>query len=170
MTEELIDVVDEHGVPLYTVKRSEAHGNPALLHKVVHILVFNSAGDLLLQKRSITKDVAPGTWDTSVGGHVSPGEDNETAILREMTEELGVLPQGLPEFLYSYAHTNPYESELVFTYATVHDGPFHFNREEIDEVRFWKISDIASVLETDLFNANFRHEFRSYLSLRTKTH
>ena len=75
--------------------------DPSLLHKVVHVLVFNDAGNLLLQKRSMNKDVAPGKWDTSVGGHVSPGEDLKTAALREMKEELGVIPEDI-EPLYSY--------------------------------------------------------------------
>lgn len=166
MSEELLDVVDEQGRTIRTVKRSEVHGNPALLHKVVHVLVFSPEGALLLQKRAMTKDVAPGRWDTSVGGHVAPGEDNLTAALREMEEELGVLPASSPEYLYSYIHANPYESELVFTYSTVHAGPFRFNREEIDEIRFWTIAEIQAVLDEAALSDNFKSEFRSYLDHR----
>jgi isopentenyldiphosphate isomerase len=88
--EELIDVVNEKGEVIQTLPRSEIHGNPSLLHMVVHVLVINKAGDILLQKRSLTKDVAPGRWDTSVGGHVNAGESLEDAANRETAEELGI--------------------------------------------------------------------------------
>jgi len=54
-------------------------------------MVFNKQGDLLLQKRSMSKDIGPGKWDTSVGGHVNPGEDVYSAAVREMDEELGIV-------------------------------------------------------------------------------
>src|SRR5664280_2113080 len=115
MQEEMIEIVDAEGSTIGIRRRSEVHANPFLLHKVVHVLVFNDAGNLLLQKRSRNKDVAPGKWDTSVGGHVYPGENLKTAALREMEEELGTLPEAITP-LYSYAHSDSYESELVFTY------------------------------------------------------
>src|SRR5208337_1082031 len=121
--------------------RSSIHGNPSLLHKVVHVLVFNGSGKLLLQKRSMNKDVAPGKWDTSVGGHVAPGEDTSAAALREMEEELGV-DGGEINFLYSYIYSNTHESELVFTYSCINNGPFQFNAEEIDEIRLWSLKEI----------------------------
>ena len=88
--DEILEVVDKNGNVLELAKRSEIHGNPSLLHRVVHILVFDGKGRILLQKRSLNKDVAPGKWDTSVGGHVNPGEDILDAAKREMKEELGI--------------------------------------------------------------------------------
>jgi isopentenyldiphosphate isomerase len=115
MKEELLEIVNELGQTIGIAPRSEVHGNPSLLHKVVHVLVVNRSGDLLLlQKRSMAKDVAPGLWDTSVGGHIEAGEDLEDALTREMAEELGIESTEI-DFLYSYIHTNPHESELVFT-------------------------------------------------------
>jgi isopentenyldiphosphate isomerase len=85
---EILEVVDKYGNVLKLAKRSEIHRNPSLIHRVVHVLVFDKKGRLLLQKRSLNKDVAPGKWDTSVGGHVNPGEDILEAAKREMKEEL----------------------------------------------------------------------------------
>lgn len=87
--EELLEVVNYKGEVIGILPRSHIHGNPSLVHRVVHVLVFNSKGELLLQKRSLTRDVAPGKWDTSVGGHINPGEDPLEAARREMKEELG---------------------------------------------------------------------------------
>lgn len=161
-TEEFLEITDSHGKAIGIAQRSEVHGNPSLIHRVVHVLVFNKKGSLFLQKRSETKDVAPGKWDTSVGGHVNPGEDLLQAAKREMEEELGI-SECNPEFLYSYIHKNSYETELVYTYSCAYDGNVSFNREEIDEVRLWNINEIKNHLGRNIFSDNFEHEISTYL-------
>jgi isopentenyldiphosphate isomerase len=163
MQDEILDIVDRQGNTIGTAPRSEIHGNPSLIHKVVHVLVFNGNGELLLQKRSMSKDVAPGKWDTSVGGHVPNGEDLIEAAKREMEEELGIT-SGNIEFLYSYLHSNPYESELVFTHSCIHNGPFLFSSEEIDEIKFWRIEDIKNVIGSGILSDNFESEITKYIS------
>ena len=161
MKEEILEIVDRDGNVIGKAPRSEIHGNPSLIHKVVHVLVFNPDGGLLLQKRSLSKDVAPGRWDTSVGGHMEPGETLEAAAMREMAEELGIAP-GI-ELLYDYMHSNDYETEMVFTFRAVHGGQVRFDPEEIDAVRAWYMSEIRSALGTGALSDNFEHEFRTYL-------
>ena len=168
MKEEILEIVDMDGKIIGTAPRSEIHGNPSLVHKVVHVLVFNTEGALLLQKRSMNKDVAPGKWDTSVGGHVSPGEDLLIGAQREMEEELGVVPDNL-KFLYSYIHSNPYETELVSTYSCIDNGPFSFNTEEIDEVRCWSIEEIKDATGKGILSDNFESEILKYLSFDNQT-
>ena len=161
MSEELLEIVNEAGQVTGIARRSEIHGNPALMHRVAHVLVFNRKGEILLQKRSIKKDVAPGLWDTSVGGHVDPGETPEAAALREMKEELGV--EGPIEFLHSYKHSNPYETELVYTFRSVIESGFKFNPEEIDEIRFWGLDEIKNGIGKEVLSSNFEHEITTYL-------
>lgn len=161
--EEYLEIINENGEVIGLALRSEIHGNPSLMHRVVHVLVFNEKGDILLQKRSMNKDVAPGKWDTSVGGHVNPGEDLLGSAMREMEEELGIKGKDL-EYLYSYVHTNPYETEHVTTFGVVHNGPVTFNREEIEEVRFWSIDDIKESLGKGILSDNFEEEINLYLS------
>ncbi|MFO0752865.1 MAG: NUDIX domain-containing protein [Thermodesulfovibrionales bacterium] len=162
----MLEIVDTEGRTLGLAPRSKVHGNPALMHKVVHVLVLNDTGELLLQKRSMGKDVAPGKWDTSVGGHLSPGEHLAEGALREMEEELGIVSAHL-EFLYSYVHSNPYETEMVFTHACIHNGPFSFNREEIDEVRFWPLEEILECRGSGILSDNFESEIGRYCSHRS---
>jgi isopentenyldiphosphate isomerase len=162
MTDEVLEIVNEAGGVIGLAPRSEIHGNPSLMHRVVHVLVFNKTGALLLQRRSMTKDVAPGRWDTSVGGHVSPGEKIHEAAIRELKEELGI--EGKPEFLYSYTHTNPYETELVYTFILEHEGDFTFERKEIDEIRFWGIDEIKKNLGLKTLSDNFEHEIKTFLN------
>ncbi len=161
LEEEILDVVDKQGNVLETRTRSEIHGNPDLMHRVVHVLVFNSRGDLLLQKRSTSKDVAPGKWDTSVGGHVNAGESLLAACARETEEELGIIDCPT-EFLYTYIHSNTYESELVYTYRCIYDGEITYQEDEIDAVKPWDIKDIKSALGTGVLSDNFEHEFKTY--------
>jgi isopentenyldiphosphate isomerase len=167
MTEEYFDIVTEDGTVVGRATRSECHGNPSLLHPVVHVLVCDSTGRLFLQQRAHTKDIQPGKWDTSVGGHLLPGEDPETGARREMTEELGVTPDPLT-FAYQYLWRSDRESELVRTYYTLHDGPFSLHPDEIETGRFWSIPEIRQTLGTGAFTPNFEQEFTAFLAWRNQ--
>ncbi len=145
LNDEILEVVDENGDVLRLAKRSELHCNPSLIHRVVHVLVFDKKKRLLLQKRSLNKDVAPGKWDTSVGGHVNPGEDILEAAKRETKEELGISDCRL-DYLYAYLFSNHIESELVSTFSCIYNGKFIFNKDEIDEIAFWDIKKIKENL------------------------
>ena len=163
MNEELLDIVNKKGETVKTLPRSEIHGDPSLLHKVVHVIVFNSKGDLLLQKRSMNKDVAPGKWDTSIGGHVSANETIDAALKRESEEELGIKKCTF-NFLYTYIHSNEYESELVYTYKCIYDGKIDFQKDEIDEVRPWSMEEIKINIGKGTLSDNFEHEFKTYMN------
>jgi isopentenyldiphosphate isomerase len=162
MGSEILEIVNEKGEVLGTMPRDMIHGDPSRLHRVVHMLVFRSDGRLLLQKRSRHKDVAPGKWDTSVGGHVNAGETLEEALRREVEEELGITVDE-PEFLYSYIHSNEYESELVYTFRCIHDGEISFQKSEIEEVRAWSLEEIGKNIGTGRLSDNFEHEITTYL-------
>ena len=83
----MFPIVDEEGNIVGAATRGECHSGTKLLHPVVHLHVFNAAGDLFLQKRPEWKDIQPGRWDTAVGGHIDLGENVEMALLREAQEE-----------------------------------------------------------------------------------
>lgn len=88
--EELFPVVDENGNIMDAISRKEAHDGSKKLHPVVHLHVFNSKGELYLQRRPTWKDIQPGKWDTACGGHITLGENVEQALHREVREELGI--------------------------------------------------------------------------------
>ena len=163
LSEELFPLVDETGKVIGSAHRSEVHGNPALLHPVVHCLVVRDNGDLLLQLRCMDKDVQPGRWDTSVGGHVGWGESIEQALERELREEIGLeaaLVQ--PRFLYRYLMRSDIETELVHTYVCKSDGPFERQASEIDELRFWSRAAIESALGKGVLTPNFEDEYARF--------
>lgn len=141
-TDEIFEIVDEHNQVIGTARRSECHGNPALIHRTSHVVVFHPDGRVLLQRRSAKKDIQPGKWDTAVGGHLDPGEDFEAAARREMKEELGI-DSTLPlQVLFDSRIRNTVESENTRVFSVTHGGPFDFSREEIDEVRFFSAAEL----------------------------
>lgn len=156
--EEMFPVVDEEGNIIGAASRGECHGGSMLLHPVVHLHVFNSRNELYLQKRPAWKDIQPGKWDTSVGGHVDLGESADMALRREAREELGIL-DFVPETLPHYVFQSSREKELVFSFRTVYDGEISPS-EELDGGRFWPLDEIRANLEKGVFTPNFESEFR----------
>ncbi|MDX9747734.1 MAG: NUDIX domain-containing protein [Paludibacter sp.] len=158
MQNEQFPIVDSAGNVIGKASRTDCHSGSFLLHPVVHLHVINSWGELYLQKRADTKDVQPGKWDTSVGGHIDYGETPEQALLREAREELGI--SGFqPEYLSMYTFTSKIESELVYSYLTLWDGAISPDPEEIEEGRFWTLNELLSAMGQNLFTPNFEHEF-----------
>ena len=162
--EEWFPIVDEDGNTTGKALRSVCHdGKSMLLHPVVHLHLFNSLGELYLQKRAGTKDIQPGKWDTSVGGHISIGETPGEALLREAREELE-LKNFMPEFLTKYIWQSARERELVNSYKTISDYNPVINADEIEEGRFWMTEEIKANLGKDIFTPNFEYEFKMLFS------
>ena len=90
MRDEIFPIVSPDGEVIGSASRPECHAQTFLLHPVVHLHIFNSAGELYLQKRVKSKKIQPGKWDTAVGGHVSYGEMLLEALFRETSEEVGL--------------------------------------------------------------------------------
>ena len=114
-SEEVFPVVDSAGKVVGRATRGECHGGSMLLHPVVHLHVFNSSGELYLQKRPLWKDIQPGRWDTAVGGHVDYGETIAEALRREVREELGIT-EFTPEAVAVYEFRSERERELVHVF------------------------------------------------------
>jgi len=159
---ETLEIVDEEGRVISLASRKCCHDDPSLLHQVVHVLVVNEEGQILLQKRSPDKDIQPNKWDTSVGGHLQPGEDYGAAAEREMREELGI--EGRPLLpLHDYLWCTAIESERVRTYLCQYSGPFYPDCREILELRFWPLDEIRQHLGEGILTPNFEEEFARYL-------
>ncbi len=162
---ELFPVVDEQGNVVGSALRGECHGGSRLLHPVVHLHVVDSAGRVLLQKRSMLKDIQPGRWDTAVGGHVDYGETIGEALIREAGEEIGIAADSGCFMLKRYVFESDRERELVTTFILRVEGNEAFSApaDEIDELRFWLVEEITAQLGQGVFTPNFEREFREIL-------
>jgi len=132
MSEEIFEIVNERDEIIGRAPRSEVHRRK-LNHRAVHVLIFNSRGQLFLQKRSMKKDCFPGTWDSSASGHLDCGEDYDACALREVREELGVSLAVPPERVFKVAACPETGHEFVWVYRCRHDGPFVLHLEEIEQ-------------------------------------
>mgnify|MGYP000214716600 CR=1 FL=1 len=157
--QEMFPLVDEQGNIIGAATRGECHNGSKLLHPVIHLHVFNSKGELYLQKRPEWKDIQPGKWDTSVGGHVDLGESVEMALHREVREELGIT-DFIPQFITRYVFESAIEKELVNTYRTIYDGPVIPDPSELDGGRFWSPSEILENMGKGIFTPNFEGEYK----------
>ncbi len=128
---ELFDVVDEQDLVTGQALRREVHAR-GWRHRAVHLLVINAAGQVFLQKRSMTKDLFPGIWDSSAAGHVGAGEDYDGTALRELEEELGCRPQRPPQPLFKIEARAETGQEFVWVYRVRDEGPFTLQAEEIE--------------------------------------
>jgi isopentenyl-diphosphate delta-isomerase type 1 len=156
MKEEVFDVVNDRDEVIGQQRRSEVH-RLGLMHRAVHVLVFNSAGQVFLQKRSMKKDRQPGLWDSSSSGHVDAGEDYDACAVRELGEELGLRVPAVPRRLFKMAASPETDQEHVWVYRCEAEGPFQLHPEEIErggwftrhEVSRWmaqRPEDFASAL------------------------
>jgi isopentenyl-diphosphate delta-isomerase type 1 len=160
MNTEWFDLVDEEGRVTGKATRVQCHDGSKPLHPVVHVHIFNSDCRLLLQKRRMDKDIQPGKWDTSIGGHIQSGEVVEDAIKRESLEEVGIeIDLDHLIALDRYVYESDVEKELVHSYAYVYDGPITFQESEIDEVRFLTYDEINDFIAHDQTTPNFVYEF-----------
>ena len=157
--QEIFPVVDEDGKVIGQIDRGHAHDGTKILHPVVHLHVFNSRGELYLQKRPDWKDIQPGKWDTATGGHVHYGVSIEEALKREVGEELGI-SDFTPRFICKYVFEGKRERELVYVHTTIYDGPISPSREELAGGKFWSRQEIADNMGKGVFTPNFEDEYQ----------
>lgn len=129
--EEIFDIVNERDEVIGRQTRSEVH-RLGLMHRAVHVLVFNSRQQVFLQKRSLKKDRQPGLWDSSASGHVDSGEDYDACAVREAREELGLIPSAPPQRLFKLPASVQTDQEHVWIYRCHAEGPFVLDPEEIE--------------------------------------
>lgn len=161
--QEIFPIVNENGEVVGSATRGECHGGSRLLHPVVHLHVFNSQGDIYLQRRPVWKDIQPGKWDTAVGGHIDFGETPEEALRREVSEELGIT-DFIPKFVDKYVFDSKRERELVYVNRTAYDGEIRPSTEELDGGRFWSMQEIRDAMGKGILTPNFESEFQRCFS------
>lgn len=166
MHQELLSIVDENDRVIGSALRSIIHRD-RLLHRAVHILVFNDSNLLFLQKRSLTKDINPGLWDSSAAGHVDVGEDYDACALRELNEELGVQVDRINP-LFKLSATPVTGMEFIEVYSCDHNGPFSLAAEEVEEGRWVDTKEVGAQVNADdpTLTETFKTLWRRYEILK----
>jgi 16S rRNA (adenine1518-N6/adenine1519-N6)-dimethyltransferase len=154
-------VVDPNDCVIGAAPRAEVHANN-LLHRAVHVLLFNAAGELFLQKRSAAKDRHPLVWDSSAAGHVDAGEDYDVAAIRELEEELGVTTE--LQRVVKLPASEQTGQEFIWLYRGRHDGPFRLAPSEIELGEFFppELVDRWTAARPQEFAPGFLECWRAY--------
>ncbi len=155
-SDEWFDVVNVRDEVIGRETRRVVHAT-GLWHRAVHVLVFDRAGCVFLQKRSMTKDTSPGLWDSSCSGHLDAGEDYDVAAVRELGEEIGV--HGAATGAHSAGSGQATEADLrrwfrleaceatgwefCWIYRLRHDGPFVLHPEEIETGEWFAPAEVS---------------------------
>ncbi len=162
---ELFDVVDSDNMVIDQKPRSEVHAL-GLLHRAVHVFVFNALGELFLQKRSMLKDSAPGLWGSSASGHLDAGESNRSAAEREIEEELGVAC-GVEKVIDLDACEQT-GWEFVTLFRAEHGGPFVFPCSEVETGMFMPVPSLAEWADSrpEDFSAGFLSCWAGYTAAK----
>ena len=135
--EQLI-LVDSDDNEIGYSSKSECHKDLGLLHRAFSIFLFNSTGELLIQKRSIKKELWGQYWSNSCCSHPRKGEDLYEAAIRRVQQELSI--ECSLNFLYKFQYHENYtdtgsEHELCSVFYGLYDGTISCNENEIEDWR-----------------------------------
>lgn len=136
---ELLILVDEADREIGQMSKADCHRGAGVLHRAFSLLIFNDAGELLLQQRSAAKRLWPLYWSNSCCSHPRSHETIEMAIHRRLYEELGV--RCPLQFLFKFRYQAQFdaagaERELCSVYVGTCSQPLAVNRHEINDWRW----------------------------------
>ena len=140
---EYLDIVDENdNLTGEVVERKIAH-EKNLFHRHVSCFILNKNGEILLQKRSMSKKRKPGVW-SKTGGHVESKEEVIDALKREVMEEIGLeMDDKNIFFMNKFKSINPNNFSYGYIYITdKKEKDFILQPDEVEEVKYYKIEDL----------------------------
>ena len=143
---EILEIVDSDDNVIGTATHAEIHKS-GLMHRAVHIFVFNPAGEIYVQKRSESKDRHPGKLDSSAAGHVDPGESYHDTAVRELLEEIGVSSDLKEAFRVRPSEITDQESVVLFTTST--DRQPVPNPDEVQWGKFITPEELTRMMNED---------------------
>ncbi|MGY2290648.1 NUDIX hydrolase [Pseudomonas sp. SDO528_S397] len=161
---EYIAWVDEHDNLLGALVRADLRQR-GLIGRCTFIFLFNSAGELCVHRRTLSKALYPGFWDTAAGGMVAADESYEVSAARELEEELGVA--GVVLTAHDHFYFEDGGSRLwCKSFSAVWDGPLRLQPEEVMEARFLPLATVLQEAEHKPYCPDAQEGLRRYLAGR----
>jgi len=169
--EEILDIVDEEDKFVRKATRKEVR-EKALMYRVSRVLIVNSKGEFLVQKRSMNKDIYPGYWDIGVAGTVSSGDGYIGTAMRELMEELGILGisniQLMHSFLFKIKHHSSEDNSICKVYKLNYGGKLIMQRGEINKIQFLAAGEVKKLIAEKPFHPVGKMAFEKYLESNAK--
>ncbi len=158
--DEIVAIVDEDNNVVGSAARREMRAR-RLLHRSTYILVFNSRGEVYVQKRTLTKDVFPGYYDPAAGGVVLAGESYLDGARRELEEEMGIRDAPLRS-LFEFFHADADSRVWGAAYRCVYDGAVTLQEEEVESGAFMAVDQVFDAAATAPFTPDGLYVLRRY--------
>lgn len=141
-------LVDEQDNPVGTMGKMEVH-EKALLHRAFSVFIFNTKGEMLLQKRAATKYHSGGLWTNACCSHPKPGEDTRAAAEKRLEEEMGFNTdlQEAFSFIYKAPFQNGLtEHEFDHVFIGTYEGAINPNPEEVSDYLYQSIDHLKNAI------------------------
>ena len=137
-------LVDEQDDVIGSMEKMEAHRR-GVLHRAFSVVLFNSSGELLLQRRADNKYHSGGLWTNTCCSHPLPEESIHDAAQRRLKYEMGISLK--PEFAFKFIYKTPLnesliEHELDYVFIGTFDGSPIINKEEVSEWKFMSLTEL----------------------------
>lgn len=159
---ERIAWVDECDQLLGSLPRAELRER-GLIGRGTFILLFNSAGELCVHRRTLSKALYPGYWDVAAGGMVGAGESYAESAARELHEELGIAGAELREH-QRFFFDQPDNRLWCAVFSAVSDAPLRLQPEEVLEARFLPLPQVLRATAAQPFCPDSLQALHSYLA------
>jgi isopentenyldiphosphate isomerase len=159
---EIVTIVDDQNNVVGSAPRfrMRAEGLP---HRATYILVFNTAGDLYVQKRTMTKDIYPGYYDVATGGVVLAGESYLVSAQRELAEELGIQGVALKRH-FDFYHTDTNNRVWGLVYSCTYDGKIVLQEEEVESGDYYSLETILRLIEQEPFTPDGMNVLKRFMT------
>lgn len=161
-SQEIVAIVDAKNNVVGQATRGEMRAQ-GLIHRATYILVFNSKGELFIQKRTATKDIYPSHYDIAAGGVVLAGENYEESAKRELFEELGI-NNGKLKYHFDQFHADDNNKVWGRIFSCIHDGPMVLQEEEVESGMFLAPHKVLQMCEKEPFAPDGVEILRRYLA------
>lgn len=151
MNEPLVIHVNDQDEVLGFLPKLDVHVK-GLKHRAVSVLLFNSKGEWLLQKRALDKYHSPGLWTNTCCSHPYPKENEKVAAERRLQEEMGLTCTLTKAFSFSYRATfdnGLIENELDHVFFGFSDHKPVLNTTEADEWKYMPTHELLNTTQTN---------------------
>ncbi len=149
MITEQVVLVNEKDETVGAMDKMEAH-KKGLLHRAFSVFVFNSKGEMLLQRRALNKYHSGGLWTNSCCSHPQPGEEVHRAAVRRLQEEMGFVTavEKIFDFVYKAEFDNGLtEHEFDHVFAGEYEGTIDFNPAEVMDYCYRSLDEVRNDLQ-----------------------
>ncbi|MCE2936583.1 MAG: isopentenyl-diphosphate Delta-isomerase [Cyclobacteriaceae bacterium] len=148
---EQVVLVNDHDEVTGVMEKMEAHRTGSL-HRAFSVLLFNSHGEMLLQKRAQTKYHSSGLWTNTCCSHPRPGEALEEAARRKLRQEMGI--EANPRFAFKFQYKAPLDNQLIeheidHVFIGQFDGEPVLNEHEAEDWKFVDLHSLKQQVHTD---------------------